>query len=75
MRFRRRKEEPTPPRGVTLNRIDGSKIPLEVVYVGKDHGYYVWRTVLEARAENGDYVSIDELPGMTRVELGFWVQS
>lgn len=61
--------EPQPPEGVDAVMADGTRVPLECVYDGRDHrGMHVWRAVwtLPARPT---HIDIRLLPARTSVRV------
>lgn len=60
-----------PPEGARLTKADGSTIPIELVYQGKEKRIHVWQAVIAVQYENGDSFSIDVVPPRTSVVLAF----
>ncbi len=69
MRLRRRRE-PEPPQNVRLVHGDGTVIPLECRYDGKQDGLHLWTAVVGPVAFGPrDSVRMDVLPPRTAVQV------
>jgi len=61
---------PPIPVNVRLERPDGSVVPLELVYRGRDReGIHVWENVHEVDVPVGSEIHCDLLPGYTTVRI------
>lgn len=65
---------PRAPKGVTIVRANGKRVPVEMRYVGAEPGedgepMHLWESTQEIPGEPGDKVHIDLLPGRTGVDV------
>lgn len=63
--------QPEPPQNVVAVMPDGQRIAVECLYLGRDEdGLHLWQAV-GVLPGLPDHVSIDELPPLTSVVMGF----
>jgi hypothetical protein len=64
------------PQNVRVRRADGSTLPLELAYQGRNRqGYHEWVAVLTFRALPGDQLVADVLPPCTSITVSYTAEA